>query len=131
MRSAKVFLALLSVLSVTFLTQKAVAQNVYAAVHGTVTDSTGAVVANATVEILNTSTNISSKVTTDNKGNYRFQQLQIGGPYTITIQAPNFQQFKSTGLTLNLNDDRAIDAVLQVGSGATTVQVQAATVQVE
>jgi Carboxypeptidase regulatory-like domain len=131
MRSAKVFLALLSVLSVTFLTQKAVAQNVYAAVHGTVTDSTGAVVANATVEILNTSTNISSKVTTDNKGNYRFQQLQIGGPYTITIQAQNFQQFKSTGLTLNLNDDRAVDAVLQVGSGATTVQVQAATVQVE
>src|SRR5277367_2260639 len=111
MRSAKVLV--FSLLSLAILTPKAVAQNVYAAVHGTVTDSTGAVVGNATVEILNTSTNISSKVTTDSKGYYRFQQL------------------KSTGLTLNLNDDRAVDAVLQVGSGATTVQVQAATVQVE
>jgi hypothetical protein len=131
MRSAKAFLAIVSLFSVAFLTPKATAQNVYAAVHGTVTDATGAVVSNATVDILNTSTNISNQVTTDSKGYYRFQQLQIGGPYTITIGATNFQQYKSTGLTLNLNDDRAVDAVLQVGSGTTTVQVQAATVQVE
>jgi hypothetical protein len=129
MRSAKVLAFLL--FSLALLTPRANAQNVYAAVHGTVTDSSGAVVSNATVEILNTSTNISTQVTTDSKGYYKFQQLQIGGPYTITIQAANFQQFKSTGLTLNLNDDRAVDAILQVGSSATTVQVEAAPVQVE
>jgi hypothetical protein len=107
------------------------AQSVYAALHGTVTDASGAVVPGATVTALNTSTGSKTAVTTDSNGYYIFPQLQIGGPYTIEITASGFQHFKSNGLMLNLNDNLAISARLEVGSSAQTIQVNAAAVQVE
>ncbi|HEV2273843.1 MAG TPA: carboxypeptidase-like regulatory domain-containing protein [Acidobacteriaceae bacterium] len=113
------------------LERHASAQVTYAQVHGTVLDPSGAVVPNATVTVLNTSTGISTTASTDSHGYYILPQLQIGGPYTVDITAPGFEKFESTGLTLNLNDNRGIDARLQVGSSVQTVQVQAAAVQVE
>jgi hypothetical protein len=110
---------------------KAAAQLTYATVHGTVTDSSGAVIPNATVTALNTSTGIKTTVNTDSHGYYTLPQLQIGGPYTVTVTAQGFQQFESSGLTLHLNDNRQVDAQLQIGAAAQTVQVQAAAVQVE
>jgi hypothetical protein len=107
------------------------AQNVYAAIHGTVTDTSGAVVPNASVTVVNTSTNIAKRATSDNKGYYTFPQLQVGGPYTVTITATGFQTFTQKGLTLNVDDNRDVDAKLEVGSGTTTVQVSATALQVE
>lgn len=106
------------------------AQNVYATIHGTVTDTSGAVVPNATVTALNTSTGISNQVTTDSKGYYTFPQLQTGGPYTVTVKASGFQTYQKTGLTLLLNSSPDVDAALQIGAATQTVQVQAAAVQV-
>ena len=110
---------------------KAEAQVTYAAVHGTVTDVSGAIIPNASVSIVNTSTGITTKAKTDGSGYYIVPQLQIGGPYTVDIEAPGFENFESTGLILNLNDNRDVDAKLQVGVAAETVHVQAAAVQVE
>ncbi|HEX5235669.1 MAG TPA: carboxypeptidase-like regulatory domain-containing protein [Silvibacterium sp.] len=107
------------------------AQNVYAAIHGTVTDSSGAVVPNASVTVLNTSTGITTTGATDSRGYYTLPQLQIGGPYTVTIAASGFKSFTQSGLTLNLNDNRDVDARLEVGTGSTTVQVSATALQVE
>src|ERR1700734_3860355 len=123
----KVVLFVTVVLVAVFLVPSpaANAQNLYAVIHGTVTDSTGAVVPNATVTVVNTSTNITTKATTDSKGYYTLPQLQVGGPYSVTITAVGFKGFSSTGLTLSVNDDRDVDARLDVGSGTTTVQVSA------
>ena len=110
---------------------KVLAQQVYATIHGTVTDSSGAVVPGAKVMALNTATGISTSAKTDGAGYYIFPQLGIGGPYTLDITAPGFQKFESTGLTLNLNDNRDVDANLQIGQSTQTVQVQATAVQVE
>src|SRR5271155_378010 len=107
------------------------AQVTYATVHGTVTDTSGAVVPNATVTATNTSTGIKTSVTSDSQGYYILPQLQIGGPYTITVAAPGFQDFQTSGLTLHLNDNRDIPAQLQIGAASQTIQVQAAAVQVE
>lgn len=107
------------------------AQVTAAAIHGTVTDSTGAVIPNAVVTAENTSTGIVTKAKTDSKGYYIFPQLQIGGPYTVTIAAPGFNQYAQTGLTLNLNDNRDVDAHLKVGGKAQTVNVNASQLQVE
>ena len=104
----------------------AAAQNIYAAVHGTVTDTSGAAIPGAAISITNTSTGITTTASTDSHGYYIFPQLQIGGPYTITVTANGFQKFFSTGLTLNLNDNREISAQLQIGSAVQTVEVQAA-----
>ena len=107
------------------------AQTSTATVNGTVTDSAGATVPNATVTITNTSTGIVNNSKTNSKGFFNFPQLQIGGPYTVSIEAPGFKKFETSGLQLNLNDNRAIDAKLQVGQASETVQVQATSNAVE
>jgi hypothetical protein len=113
------------------LSNRAQAQVTYATVHGTVTDTSGAVVPNATVTATNTSTGIKTSVTSDSQGYYILPQLQIGGPYTITVAAAGFQDFQTSGLTLHLNDNREVAAQLQIGAASQTIQVQAAAVQVE
>lgn len=82
----------------------AFADDVYAALHGTVTDTTGAVVGGARVLLVNTRTGIATERATDPLGYYVFPQLQPGGPYTVTISAENFSSFVASRLMLNVND---------------------------
>jgi len=105
--------------------------DLYAALHGTVTDASGAVIPGATVTVLNTSTGISATRPTDRAGYYVFPQLAAGGPYAVTIVADGFRTFSSTGLTLNVNDNRQVDAVLAIGVASQTIEVVAGALQVE
>ncbi len=92
------------------------------AIGGTVLDSSGAVVPNATVLVHNNGTNAEQKVVTDASGYYRVIHLQPGA-YTVTVTAPGFNTFKSNDLTVQvgvLTDPRAH---LAVGSSAETVVV--------
>jgi hypothetical protein len=107
------------------------AQATTASIHGTVTDPTGAIVANATVTAVNTSTGISSAQKTDSRGYYIFPDLHIGGPYKVTVGEQGFQKFISTGIMLDLSSAREIDAKLQIGTSSQTVQVNSTAVQVE
>ena len=121
----------LSLLTVALATPSVHAQISFATVQGTVTDEGGAAVTNAVVTILNTSTGVSATAKTNSRGFYNFPQLQIGGPYTVTIDAPGFKGFQSTGLMLNLNDNRAVDAKLTVGATSESLTVTANNGQVE
>jgi hypothetical protein len=129
-RVARWFSALL-LLPLLFAAPRAGAQNVYAAIHGTVTDASGAVVSGAAVTALNTSTGITTKQTTDDKGYYIFPQLAIGGPYTVTVEKSGFENSQSVGITLETNENYEQDTKLQVGSAAQTVQVNANAIQVD
>ncbi|HEX4065801.1 MAG TPA: carboxypeptidase-like regulatory domain-containing protein [Acidobacteriaceae bacterium] len=111
-------------------TPHAKAQNIYATIHGTVTDTSGAVIPNAKVTALNTSTGIHTMATTDDKGYYVFPQLQTGGPYTVSVDASGFQKYEKTGITLLVNGNPEVNAALNVGSNTQTIQVAAAAVQV-
>lgn len=113
------------------LSQVSVAQVTYAALHGTVTDSSGAVIPNAAVTVLNTSTGIQTVQRADKSGYYSIPQLQIGGPYSVTISSPGFQNFVATGLMLNVNDNREVNGKLKVGAASQTVEVSATALQVE
>ncbi len=130
MRRMKWYLPIVLLILVGF-GQRDYAQNIYAAVHGTVEDTTGAVIPGAGVTILNTSTGIKTVLTADRSGYYTFPQLQVGGPYTVTISAPGFQSSVTNGLTLNVNDNREVDAKLTVGSTSQTIEVSATALQVE
>jgi hypothetical protein len=110
---------------------KTQAQATTASIHGTVSDPTGAVLANATVTAVNTSTGISNTQRTDSRGYYIFPDLHIGGPYTVTVDDGGFQRFISTGTMLDLSSAREIDAKLQVGASSQTIQVKSTTAQVE
>src|SRR6185312_2671220 len=75
--------------------------------------------------------NITTKASTDSSGYFTVPQLQVGGPYKVTISASGFQTFTATGMNLSVNDNRDVDAKLQVGSSNTTVQVSASALQVD
>ena len=110
---------------------RAAAQNVYAAIHGTVTDHSGAVIPGATVTVTNTSTGIVATQTTDSKGYYIFPQLALGGPYTLKIDKQGFQTYQATGIVLQTNDNREVDGKMVTGSVSQTVEVSANALQVD
>jgi hypothetical protein len=130
MQRMKWYLLTLSIILSCF-GQHALGQKDYAALHGTVTDVTGAEIPGATATVLNTGTGIKTAVVADKNGYFIFPQLQIGGPYTVTIAATGFENFVVTGLTLNVNDNKEIEVKLKVGTAAQTVEVSASSMQVE
>ncbi len=132
MKSKNLFFVMAALAALCLFTSpRAKAQNVYAAIHGTVTDASGAIVPGATVTVLNNSTGITTNATTDSKGYYILPQMAIGGPYTVSIDKTGFQTSKTVGLMLQLNDNREVNAVLKAGAVSQTVEVSAAAVQVE
>jgi hypothetical protein len=90
---------------------------------GTITDSSGALISNATVTIaLNGVTGQSRVVQSNESGNYTATNLSAG-TYTITISAPNFETYTASDVILNVAQKRAFDAQLKAGSQSQTVTV--------
>src|SRR5215472_13828272 len=110
--------------------QVAMADNVYATLHGTATDVTGAIVAGAEVTATNTQTGVKTTVTSRDNGYYEFAQLPVGS-YTITGSKQGFKTFKSTELQLSVNQVYDMPVRFEVGSISETVEVKAEAVQVE
>lgn len=92
-------------------------------IKGTVTDSTNAVVAGATVNILNIQTGIAMTTVTNGVGIYDAPSVPPG-KYTITISKAGFRDDVREGITLQLGTV-AVDAVLQVGAAAQQIVVNA------
>jgi hypothetical protein len=98
------------------------AQETTAGIQGTVKDSTGAVVSNATVEVSGTKLIGTRKVQTDTAGYYRFSSLPPG-EYTISVSSPNFRSYRQSGIELTSGRLPTIDVELQVGAVTETVEV--------
>jgi hypothetical protein len=75
------------------------AQSTYGTILGTVTDSTGAAVPAASVDVQDQATGVQQTATTDGSGDYRFVNLDPG-TYTITASATNFATVKNEGIVL-------------------------------
>ena len=106
------------------------ADNVYASLHGVVTDPTGAVIAGAEVTATNTQTGVKTTVTSKETGIYDFAQLAVG-PYSVSASKQGFKGYKSTEFTLTVNQTFDLPIRLQVGNVTETVEVKADAVQVE
>src|SRR5712664_658194 len=92
-------------------------------ISGTVLDPSGAVVANATVEIHNAVSGFDRTTTTDTKGNFSFPNVPFN-PYHMTVTAPGFAQTaqdveirSALGVNVKVN--------LTVASSSSTVSVEA------
>lgn len=98
---------------------------------GTVTDPTGAVVANATATLTNDATGEVKTITTGNTGEFHFNLLRPG-TYTLAVNAAGFQQLTSR---VNVNLGQVSRAPVQLGlqtqSEVVNVTEQAALVQSE
>jgi hypothetical protein len=106
------------------------ADNLYARIHGTVTDSSGAVLPGVTVTALNNSTGLSRTVVSDATGGYEFIQLPIG-TYQVSASKSGFKNQEHRGITLVLDQNYALPIQMEVGTTTETIEVQANPVQVE
>jgi hypothetical protein len=92
---------------------------------GTVSDSTGALVANALVTVTNIGTNSAVKTLTDAAGNYVVTPLEVGG-YSVIVEASGFKKSVRSAIQVNVQDRVRVDALLEVGAKTETVEVAAA-----
>src|SRR5262245_54059636 len=98
------------------------AQENTAGLQGTVKDPSGAVVANAQIEVFGPSLIGTRRVKTDEAGAYRVTALPPG-TYSLTISASGFRTYKQPGITLTVGRLPNIDITLVVGAVAETVEV--------
>src|ERR1700691_858157 len=99
-----------------------------AAIVGTVTDSTGAVLPGADVVITNSDTGISRKLVANRTGDFNAPDLNIG-TYSIDCKAAGFKEFTKTGIPLNVNDTVRVDVRMEPGATSQSVTVTANALQ--
>jgi hypothetical protein len=97
---------------------------------GTVTDPTGAVIPNATLSLVSTTTGAQRDATADGEGRYTFLQVTPGS-YKLTAKAAGFSDVVVNNLDLPVNSPVTVPIVFEkIGATSTTVSVEATAVQV-
>jgi len=100
-------------------------------VSGTVADRSGAVVAGATLQLVNTAQQTIYHAVSDKQGLYSFPNLPVGH-YDLTISAPGFSTQKKTNLTVDTDSAMRVDVGLVIGSQTASILVtSSAGVQVD
>ncbi len=100
------------------------AQSVLGSIAGTVQDSAGAALPNATIVLHRVDTNSDRTVTSDAAGGYTVLNVDPG-QYNISTSAPGFATTTAQGVTLVARQQLRYDAKLQVSAGNETVTVNA------
>jgi hypothetical protein len=96
-----------------------------ATIAGTVRDSSGAVVPNASITVKNVNTGVEFSTTTNQSGEYVAPNL-IPGEYSVTVGGPGFATLVRSGILLHVSDRLTVDVTLQVGAVAQRVEVTGA-----
>lgn len=100
----------------------AFSQQVTGTISGRVTDSTGGVVPEATIQIQNPATGFSRTDQADADGRYLESNLPSGS-YTITVQKAGFQTLVRSGVDVTVGAQVTINAELVVGDVQQHVEV--------
>ena len=93
-------------------------------IRGTVKDSSGAVVVNANVTVLDAQTGTTRQTKTNSGGDYQMFGLPSGS-YRVKISAPGMSTADITGVVLNGSDVMTANAVLKVSTATENVEVTA------
>src|SRR5215216_2867096 len=120
MRGSKQTLWLL--LLVLIASQTATAQTVVGRISGTVQDSNGASVPNASVKIINSANNSERTVTTDESGFYTVTNLPVG-IYRIEAEAKGYKKALVSGQSVTADARLTVDLKLEVGEVSETVEI--------
>src|SRR5437660_3479556 len=105
-----------------FSTAMSQAQSNAADLQGTVRDANGAVVANASVTVRNTGTNVSREATTNDDGYYKIVNLPPGD-YELNVKAANYKTAVIPSVKLTIGQTINQDVPLEVGDLTATVTV--------
>ena len=119
-RKLGTFLLLLA--GMIFLPAGARGQAVTATLVGTITDTSGAEIPNASVSITNQGTRVVTNTSSNESGNFIFTFMPPG-TYAVTVTAPGFQKKVTSGVTVPVNTTTRIDTSMQAGSTSETITV--------
>jgi hypothetical protein len=98
------------------------AQTTNGSIVGAVTDSTGAVVPGATVNVTNIATGEAKTVKSDSSGSFSIVNL-LPANYKIDVQKTNFKHYVRQPIQLEVGATVRLDIALQVGAASETVEV--------
>ncbi len=91
------------------------------AIGGTVTDSTGALIPNAQIDVQSVATNAETTVTTDSTGYFRVSRL-VPGNYTVKVTATGFASYTAQNVIVEVG--KLTEVAPKLGAGGTSVTVQ-------
>jgi Carboxypeptidase regulatory-like domain/TonB-dependent Receptor Plug Domain len=89
---------------------------------GTVTDTSGAAIANADLELREESTGITTRLHSGKEGNFNFSPLKLG-VYTLTVTHEGFKQSVTDHLEVTIQSRLEVKPHLEVGAASEVVQV--------
>jgi hypothetical protein len=101
-----------------------------AEVSGTITDPTGAAIANAEVIMTETDKHSIHTTRTSSSGNYNLPNLPVG-PYQLEVRTQGFKDYVQTGIELIVNNNIQINVTMQIGSASEHIEVSAVAAMVE
>ncbi len=121
MKVSKILLVFVCLVSVWKI--EAQSQQTTGAISGTVEDAGGAVVAGATVTVLNEETNQKRIILTNNDGLFVASVLAVGN-YTVTVEKEGFSKTEQKNLVVNVGRTTTIRPVLQTGAVTAIVTIE-------
>ncbi len=121
-RSNKAIQAFSLVLGVLLLCLPAFPQLNLGSIAGTVTDTSGAVIAGAKVTVTDTERGVSRTLTTDTSGAYSAPSLTPGS-YAVKAEFKGFQTLNRTGVAVGVGQAVRVDLAMQPGTETQTVTV--------
>ena len=104
-----------------------IAQSGAGSIEGTVTDSTGAVIPEASIHVINHATGVAANTKSNGSGFYQLPGL-FTGTYVVTVTAPGMETYQKT-VQLLVGQNAAINFSLTAGSVSQKVEVKANAVQ--
>lgn len=126
LRSNKALLALCG--SLLLLCVPSFSQSERGTIAGTIHDSTGAVIPQAKVTVVDPSTNVILTFLTNDQGDFVAPSL-APSQYMVRAEKPGFRPTEIKGVTVNAAMTARVDATLEVGSSTQAVEVQATALQ--
>lgn len=95
------------------------------ALSGQVVDAQGGALPGAIVVAVHRPTGRKYEGVTMGDGKFILQNVQVGGPYTVTVTMPGFRKGEENNVLVNLGEERTVPFKLELESVAETVTVSA------
>ena len=103
----------------------------YGRIRGFVTDPSGALIAGATVTVINEATGISKRTSTGADGSYQAFQLPAPSSYAVRVEMSGFKSYEVHGVPLGADQIYVQNVALELGPVAEQITVEATPAQVE
>ena len=99
-------------------------------ISGTVSDQTGAIIPNATVQLTRVDTGEKHEARSNSAGSYLIPALS-SGVYRLQVSVPGFSTYVQNGIVVEVGSSPAINVKLAVGTATQEVVVESINAQVE